>query len=376
MTARRLSIFAGAFVLACVTIVTMQAQGGGAGGGQGAAPAAGGGGRRGGGAGRGEAAAPTPGNLVVGAWGAATIPVDAKGWGSQTKSYVSAGYKRPFYSRAKEMLFSDKQVTSYTISRLDPTMYCEVRKHFGFVWFEMQHSTMSWDDVAKMIAACPGPDGATPMIRMPDQMESSIQKATDLGAMGLIFPTMRDGHQALEAARYSRFPPFGRRSSGAGQAGTIWANVPGGYQNTFNDNMLVVVMLETLDGIIDADEIASTFGLDVVIQGNNDLSRFSGWGQTDERYQSLLNVSRNATLKAGKYWGNAGAQYISGNPLSADVRFVQNGPSTDGWAPPARGRGPAAGEEPTIGMPGGQESGAGGGGRGGRRGGGAGAPTP
>jgi 2-keto-3-deoxy-L-rhamnonate aldolase RhmA len=200
------------------------------------------------------------------------------------------------------------------------------------------------------------------MIRMPDQLESNIQKATDLGAMGLIFPTIRDGNQALEAARYSRFPPFGRRSTGSGQAGTVWAGVPGGYQNTFNDNMLVVVMLETLDGIINANEIASTFGIDIVIQGNNDLSRFSGWAQTDPRYQSLLTVSRNATLRAGKFWGNAGAQYLTGNPLSPDVRFVQNGPSIDGWTPPARGRRNST-EEPTIGMPGGR----------GRRGGGAGA---
>jgi 2-keto-3-deoxy-L-rhamnonate aldolase RhmA len=190
------------------------------------------------------------------------------------------------------------------------------------------------------------------MIRMPDQLESSIQKATDLGAIGLIFPTMRDGHQALEAARYSRYPPFGRRSSGAGQAASIWSGVPGGYQNTFNDNMLVVVMIETLDGIINIDEIAGTFGIDVVIQGNNDLSRFSGWAQADPRYQSLLTVSRNATLKAGKFWGNAGQQYLTGNPLSPDVRFVQNGPSIDGWTPPARGRGTS--EEPTIGLPAGR----------------------
>jgi 2-keto-3-deoxy-L-rhamnonate aldolase RhmA len=186
---------------------------------------------------------------------------------------------------------------------------------------------------------------------MPDQLESSIQKATDLGAIGLIFPTMRDGHQALEAARYSRYPPFGRRSSGGGQAGSVWSGVPGGYQNTFNDNMLVVVMLETIDAIINADEIASTFGIDVVIQGNNDLSRFSGWAQNDPRYQALLTVSRNATLQAGKFWGNAGQQYLTGNPLSPDVRFVQNGPSFDGWTPPARGRGGNV-EEPTIGLPG------------------------
>ena len=353
MTTRRFICSASACALACVTLLTMQAGRQGAvsaaaaGLGAGQAQAGRGGGRGGG--------ADTPivgqGTLMAGAWGAEAVPVDSRGWGWMTQSYVSSTYKRPFWNKAKELLFSGKQVTSFTISNFDPAFYCEVRKHYGFVWFEMQHSTMSWDEVAKMIAACPGPDGAAPMIRMPDQDESSIQKATDLGAIGLIFPTIRDGHQALEAARYSRFPPFGRRSSGAGQAGAVWANVPGGYQNTFNDNMLVVVMLETLDGIIDADEIAATFGIDVVIQGNNDLSRFSGWSQTDPRYQGLLTVSRNATLRAGKFWGNAGQQYLTGNPLSADVRFVQNGPSMDGWTPPARGRGA---EEPTIGAPGGR----------------------
>ena len=358
MTVRRLMFLGGVFVLACVMFATMQAQGGGA--------AAQGGGR--GGRGGGAPAAPTKGNLITGVWGETTLPVDSRGWGWQTKSYVSKGATRPFYNKAKEMLFSDKQVTSYTISNFDPPFYCETRKHYSYIWFEMQHRTMSWDNVANMIAACPGPDGAAPMIRMPDQFESSIQKATDLGAIGLIFPTMRNGVQALDAAHFSRFPPFGWRSSGAGQAGTIWGSVPGGYANTFNDNMLVSVMLETLDGIINVNDIASTFGIDVVIQGNNDLSRFSGWNQDDVRYQSLLNISRNATMMAGKYWGNAGAQYLTGNPLSADVRFVQNGPAMDGWMPPARGRGAA--EEPTIGG----TPGSGGGGGRGRRGGGA--PQP
>jgi 2-keto-3-deoxy-L-rhamnonate aldolase RhmA len=334
MTMRRVICSAGAIVLASVTLVSVQAQRQGAAGSQSGA-----------GAGRGNAPAQTPGNLITGVWGADAAPVDSRGWGWMTQSYVTS-YKRPFWNKAKEMLFSGKQVTSYTIGSFNPTLYCEVRKHYGFVWFEMQHSTMTWDEVAKMIAACPGPDGAAPFIRMPDQLEANIQKATDLGAIGLVFPTIRDGHQALEAARYSRFPPFGRRSSGAGQAATVWAKVPGGYQNTFNDNMLVVVMLETVDAITNVDEIAGTFGIDVVIQGNNDLSRFSGWEQTDPRYQSMLTVSRNATLRAGKFWGNAGQQYLTGNPLSPDVRFVQNGPSLDGWMPPRAG-GSAA--EPTIG---------------------------
>src|SRR6266540_1281418 len=353
MRMRRLIVAASVVALAGVALVARPSQrqggAGAAAGGQDASQAARAD-QRGSGSGRADAPVLGAGTLIAGVWGTDPLPVDSRGWGWMTKSYVCANYKRPFYNKAKELLFSDKQVTSYTISTFDPEFYCEVRKHYGYVWFEMQHSTMSWDNVAKMIAACPGPDGAAPMIRMPDQLESSIQKATDLGAIGLIFPTMRDGNQALDAARYSRFPPFGRRSSGSGQAGSVWAGVPGGYQNTFNDNMLVVVMLETLDGIINANEIANTFGIDVVIQGNNDLSRFSGWAQTDSRYQSLLTVSRNATLRAGKFWGNAGAQYLTGNPLSPDVRFVQNGPSIDGWTPPARGRRNST-EEPTIGLP-------------------------
>ena len=184
MTVRRLVISASVFVVACVGLVSMQAQPRGAasaaGDGQGASQvaAAGGGGQRGGGGGQrggggGAADAPTvgPGNLITGVWGTDPVPVDSRGWGWMTKSYVSANYKRPLYNKAKELLFSDKQVTSYTISTFDPDLYCEVRKHYGFVWFEMQHSTMSWDNVAKMIAACPGPNGAAPMIRMPDQLE-------------------------------------------------------------------------------------------------------------------------------------------------------------------------------------------------------------
>ncbi len=184
----------------------------------------------------------------------------------------------PFYNKAKELLFQDKQITSYTIATYNPDLYCEVGKHFDYIWFEMQHSTMSFDEVRRMILACPGV-GAAPMIRMPDALESSIQKATDLGAIGIIVPTVDDALEARDAARFSRYPPFGRRSSGGGSFGQVWPNV--NYRATVNDNMLVTVMIETLEGVANAEEIAATHGVDVVMLGNNDLSSFSGWSQND-----------------------------------------------------------------------------------------------
>jgi 2-keto-3-deoxy-L-rhamnonate aldolase RhmA len=337
MTARRIVV--AALALAASVTVGIYAQGGGGG--------------RAGGAGR-QAGPPQPGNLITGAWGEKALAPDSRGWGWMVKTYV-ANAQRPLYNQAKEKLLTDKQVTSVTISTFNPEQYCESRKHWDYIWFEMQHSTLSFNDVQRMIGACPGPGGGAPMIRMPDALEANIQKATDLGVLGIVVPTVDDALEARDAARFSRYPPFGRRSSGAGTATGFWDKVPGGYRATINDNFLVVVMLETLESIINADEIANTFGLDVVIQGNSDLSQFSGWSQSDARYDALLNISHNATLKAGKYWGNAGQQYLTGHPLSPDTRFVQNGPSHDGFAFPARGRGAAEAAEPVIGGRGGEQ---------------------
>ena len=292
--------------------------------------------------GAGRAAGPrgggTPGQLIAGSGTVAMTPVDARGWGWQVKASVDPKTPRPFYNKAKELLFQDKQITSLTISSFNPDLYCEVRKHFDYVWFEMQHSTMSWDEVRRMILTCPGVDGAAPFIRMPDALESSMQKATDLGAIGIIVPTVDDALEARDAARFSRYPPVGRRSSGGGSFGQAWPGV--NYRATVNDNMLVTVMIETLEGVANAEEIAATAGIDVIILGNNDLSSFSGWQQNDPRYQDALIKVRNAALKFGKFYGNAGQQYLNGYAVSADTRMVQDGPARDGWQRPGRGAAP------------------------------------
>src|SRR5262245_20068858 len=333
-----------------------------------AAGARGQGGGRGGGAAANAAAiaaaTPNPGN--GGLIGGSILPdkPDARGWGWQVKALMSSNTPRPLYNKGKELLLQDKVITSYTISSFNSDLYCEIRKHFDFVWFEMQHSTMSWDEVRRMILACPGADGAAPMIRMPDALESSIQKATDLGAVGIIVPTVDDALEARDAARFSRYPPTGRRSSGGGSFGQAWPGI--NYRATINDNMLVTVMIDTLEGVANAEEIAATAGVDVVILGNNDLSSFSGWAQNDPRYQDAVIKVHDAALKYGKYFGNAGSQYLGGYVVSADTRMVQNGPARAGWTPPragGAGRGaapagrggrsnaPAPDPEPVIGLP-------------------------
>jgi 4-hydroxy-2-oxoheptanedioate aldolase len=256
------------------------------------------------------------------------IPVAAQ-------SQDSGAAKPRLYNTTKQKLLDGKQVFSFTQSKMDIADYCERAKHYDFTWFEMQHSTLEFADIEKMIAACPNVK-ATPMIRLPDAQEWHIQHATDIGALGVIVPTVDDVDRAREAAKWSRYPPVARRSSGQGQAARLWGINGINYHQTINDNMLVVVMIETPTGVANAYDIASVRGVDVVIIGNNDLSYFSGFAQNDERDHQLVQKVHDDTLRAGKIFGQANATYATG-PYSKDSYFFQNGPSNDGWQPPKTG---------------------------------------
>ena len=245
--------------------------------------------------------------------------------------------KPKLYNTAKQKIREGKQVFSFTQAKFDNAGYCEAAKHYDYTWFEMQHSTLEFKDIEAMIAACPRAP-AIPMIRLPDAQEWHIQHATDIGALGIVVPTVDDVDRAREAVKWARYPPIGRRSTGQGQAAGIWGINGIDYHHTIDDNMLVVIMIETPTGVANCFDIASVPGVDVILVGNNDLSQFSGFAQTDPRYQELITKIHDDTLRAGKIFGQANATYATGHPLSKDAKFFQNGPSNDGWKPPAAGR--------------------------------------
>lgn len=159
----------------------------------------------------------------------------------------------------------------------------------------MQHSPLTYGDVAKMIWSCRGAS-AIPFIRVPDATESDIQKATDIGALGIIVPTVDTVEKARNAVKWSKYPPEGRRSMGSGQYGALWGS---DYRQTVNDNMLVVIMIETPLGVANAREIAAVPGIDVIFAASTDLGNFSGTRQGEANYETMVTTIHDTTLKAG-----------------------------------------------------------------------------
>jgi len=209
---------------------------------------------------------------------------------------VEAQQAPKIYNTAKQKLLDGKQVVGGTVFSPDPNMYCATANAgFDFLWIEMQHSPLTYQDVARMIFACRGA-AAMPFIRVPDATESDIQKATDIGALGIIVPTVDTVEKAEAAVKWSKYPPAGRRSQGGGQYRELWGS---DYRQTANDNMLVVIMIETPEGVANAEKIAAVPGIDVIFAASTDLGNFSGHKQGEPQYEALVTRIKEATLARG-----------------------------------------------------------------------------
>jgi 2-keto-3-deoxy-L-rhamnonate aldolase RhmA len=189
------------------------------------------------------------------------------------------------------------QVVGGTVSSADVDVYCAMASSgFDYLWIEMQHSPLTYAQVATMIRACPGP--AVPFIRVPSDSEGDIQKAVDIGALGVIVPMVDTVEKIENAIKFAMYPPLGKRSQGGGQYGTLWGR---DYRAQANDNIMIVAMIENQAGIEIADRIAGLEHVDVVFAASSDIGSFTGLRQGNPEYEALITRIKDATLGAGKY---------------------------------------------------------------------------
>jgi len=199
-----------------------------------------------------------------------------------------------------KMMRGEKVTAGTLFAATDPAIYCAMANAgYDFIWTEMQHSPRDWEAVSRMWRACPDAK-AVPGVRVAYADEREIQHATDAGAMVVVIPTVRNLEEGIAGRNWTYFPPLGKRSTGGGQAFELYGNVPGGYRNTFNDNVVLIEMIETLDGVKDAREIAGIEGVTALFAASGDLGNFSGYKQGTPDYERLINAVHDAAIAAGK----------------------------------------------------------------------------
>jgi 2-keto-3-deoxy-L-rhamnonate aldolase RhmA len=229
------------------------------------------------------------------------------------------------YNTVIEKLRAGEQVVGGTVLSPDPEIYCAMANAgYDFLWIEMQHSPLTYQEVARMIWACRGAP-AIPFIRVPDATPGDIQKATDIGALGVIVPLVETVEEARDTVKYAKYPPEGLRSLGNGQYRALWGD---DYRASANANIMVVAMIESPAGVAIADAVAAVPGVDVVFAASTDLGSFSGLAQGDPLYEQMVTDIADATLAAGRYLGGPqawmnrdGFKFFQGPPDTALIRL-------------------------------------------------------
>lgn len=216
----------------------------------------------------------------------ATVPKDWKG--NQLRARLDAG----------------EYVVGLTVTSCNlETAVLAAKLGFHFLWVEMEHSPVSLETLRGIVLATSGLEAAV-LARVPLVALWTAKRVLDQGVRGVIFPFISDSEMAQTAANSCRYPPAGRRGSGAGLAVSTWFE-PGNYYDSADRNVLTVCVIEEERALAHIDEIAATPGVDVLFIGVSNLSFSLGLRgrQNEALLQDAIGKIRAAAQRHQKYLG-------------------------------------------------------------------------
>lgn len=189
---------------------------------------------------------------------------------------------------------------------LPDTSCAEICAGAGFDWLliDGEHAPFELKDILHHLQAL-APYDVSPIVRPDEGSVAKIKKLLDVGAQTLLIPMVNTAEQAKELVSAVRYPPQGIRGMGSSLARAAkWNKVPQYLQNA-NDEICLIVQVETLEAMDNLEEIVQVDGVDGVFIGPSDLSGAMGYvGNPDhpkvvEKIQWGMDVIHNSGKASG-----------------------------------------------------------------------------
>ena len=140
-----------------------------------------------------------------------------------------------------------------------------------FIFVDVQHAVFNLETIASLCNVALAL-GVAPLVRVRSVSDPDVSMLLDNGATGIVFPDVNTAEDARRAVDLCKFPPLGKRSVGASFPQYDCRGVPlAQCVPEINEQTLVVCMIETAEGLANAEAIAKVEGVDVLHVGSNDL---------------------------------------------------------------------------------------------------------
>ena len=200
---------------------------------------------------------------------------------------------------------------------------------YDWLFIDMEHNSMDID-IASQISVAAQDAGITPIVRVPDFAHHHATRVLDCGAMGVVFPHVENADIAKKLVSYCLYPPKGHRSmTGVLPQLDFKQHAIADVASTINDNMLIVIMLESPEAIDNVDSIAAIEGVDVVLIGTNDLCMEMGipGDYSNPKVKDAYIKVIEACKKYGKTPGMGGVynEELMSEYIKMGMRFILSG---------------------------------------------------
>ncbi|PLR78960.1 hypothetical protein CU633_02730 [Bacillus sp. V3-13] len=163
---------------------------------------------------------------------------------------------------------------------------------FDFVVIDNEHGGFSDSEIEHLIRAADCVD-IIPIVRI-SYDPSCIQKTLDRGAGGIQIPMVKTKKQAEEIVRKAKYPPVGERGTTYSIRTANYGRLGGeDFLDHENENLLIIVQIETPEAVENFDEIMSVPGIDVAFIGPLDLAVSSGFRKEGPKHPEIQKVITN-----------------------------------------------------------------------------------
>ncbi|ORY32263.1 Pyruvate/Phosphoenolpyruvate kinase-like domain-containing protein [Naematelia encephala] len=170
---------------------------------------------------------------------------------------------------------------------------------FNWVLIDAEHGQISDKDYYELNNAA-AQFGVSPIIRVPNAEEHLIKRALDSGAHGVMTPMCHTVEDAQKIVKWNKYPPFGSRGYGPMFSPHSFLAPEAQYAQEADEHCLVIVQIESRQGVENVEEIAKVPGLDVLFIGPFDLSKFMNVQFGSEEHEAAIQKVLKAAKSAGK----------------------------------------------------------------------------
>jgi 2-keto-3-deoxy-L-rhamnonate aldolase RhmA len=194
----------------------------------------------------------------------------------------------------------------------------EILCNAGFDWLiiDMEHGPNDIGAVAEQIRAMKG-SGASPIVRAPWNDFVVIKRILDAGAMGVIIPSVNTAEEAQEAVKACKYPPEGVRGIAASTRAAGFGQNSMEYFKKANQEILVIVQIETPLAVENAEQISRVSGVDGVFIGPMDLATSHGHlaNPAHPEMVDIIASVEDKIKKSGKFMGTISVSWEQAQEL-------------------------------------------------------------